>query len=283
MLFYYHVLTPLVAAKQTVDECYPHRSRRIQLMDNQTPEEFLDSVEGEISFFRSMMRARPVGIHRHFHVLAIRNAIHNDTGRVIPVESIWVKLRTCYDLEALENAVCLPYLTGTSHNGSQQETDGFDASGPYPQMIRSPSPSENLSRHPFFRDEFALPTDETLESLIASRRVSTTASIPSSTPAPSPRQPSKTRKSKAPKRNKNKADMAGLVGGDSDSSALTQESGDEGAFTPRESVVTGTDAGTDYEDDPEAQEVSPGLLVERSLSWTDRDDFFSIGTTESWS
>lgn len=53
--------------------------------------------------------------------------------------------------------------------------------------------------------------------------------------------------------------MAGLVGGDSDSSALTQESGDEAAFTPRDSVVTGTDAGTDYEEEQEAQGVSPGL------------------------
>ncbi|KAG9315704.1 chromatin modification-related protein EAF7-domain-containing protein [Chiua virens] len=200
-------------------------------MDNQTPEEFLDSVEGEISFFRSMMRARPVGTHKHFHVLAIRNIIHNDTGRSIPIENIWAKLRTCYDLEALEGA----------------ETDAFDPSGPYPHIIRSPSPSENLSLHPFFRDEFALPMDESFESLVAARRVSATASIPSSTPAPSPRQPSgKMRKSKAPKRSKNKADMAGLVGGDSDSSALTQESGDEVAFTPRESVMTGTDAGTDY-------------------------------------
>jgi len=126
-------------------------------------------------------------------------------------------------------------------------------------MIRSPSPSENLSRHPFFREEFALPVDEVLESLVAVRRVRATASIPSSTPAPSPRQVSKARKSKAPKRNRNKADMAGLVGGDSDSSALTQESGDEVVFTPRDSVVTGTDAGTDYEDDPEVQEASPGL------------------------
>lgn len=74
-------------------------------MDNQTPDEFLDSVEGEISFFRSMMRARPVGTHKHFHVLTIRNAIHNDTGRVIPIECIWAKLRSCYDLETLESAV----------------------------------------------------------------------------------------------------------------------------------------------------------------------------------
>jgi MRG-binding protein len=66
--------------------------------------------------------------------------------------------------------------------------------------------------------------------------------------------------------------MAGLVGGDSDSSALTQESGDEGAgITP--SVITGTDAGTDYEEDnPDVQETSPGksfsLLLDSRLMYT---------------
>ncbi|KAH7885207.1 chromatin modification-related protein EAF7-domain-containing protein [Phlebopus sp. FC_14] len=216
-------------------------------MDQQSAREFLDSVEGEISFFRSVMRARPVGLHKHFHVLAIRNAIHNDTGRVVPVENIWSKLRTCYDLDALEIL---------------QELEGFDtprsSQSSTPHIVRSPSPSENLSRHPFFREEFSLPVDETLDSLVAARRIRATASIPSSTPAPSPRQPSKPRKSGAPKRSKNKADMAGLVGGDSDSSALTQESGEEGAaFTPRDSVITGTDGGTDYEEDTEVQEASP--------------------------
>jgi MRG-binding protein len=91
-----------------------------------------------------------------------------------------------------------------------------------------------------------------------------TASLASSTPAPSPRQPSgKSKKTKATKRSKSKADMAGLVGGDSDSSALTQESGDEGAaVTPRDSVITGTDAGTDSEEDhPDVQEASPGKVV----------------------
>lgn len=57
--------------------------------------------------------------------------------------------------------------------------------------------------------------------------------------------------------------MAGLVGGDSDSSALTQESGDEGtAVTPRDSVITGTDAGTESEEDhADAQEASPGKVI----------------------
>lgn len=55
--------------------------------------------------------------------------------------------------------------------------------------------------------------------------------------------------------------MAGLVGGDSDSSALTQESGDEAAAgTPRESTVTGTDVGTELgeDEDVEMKEPSPG-------------------------
>ena len=48
--------------------------------------------------------------------------------------------------------------------------------------------------------------------------------------------------------------MAGLVGGDSDSSALTQESGDESvAPTP----ATATDGATEYADGEE-HEQSPG-------------------------
>ena len=62
---------------------------------------------------------------------------------------------------------------------------------------------------------------------------------------------------------KSKLNLAGLVGGDSDSSALTQESGDEAGVpeTPMESVVTGTDAGTDYaeDEDVEMNDASPGV------------------------
>lgn len=66
---------------------------------------FLDSVEGEITFFRSIMRARPIGMHRYFHVLAIRSAILKDTGRAVHPETIWEKLRKCYDLDALDAIV----------------------------------------------------------------------------------------------------------------------------------------------------------------------------------
>jgi MRG-binding protein len=67
---------------------------------------FLDSVEGEISFFRSVMRARPVGMHRHFHIIAVRNFISKDTGHLVHIDAIWEKLRKCYDLDALDAIVC---------------------------------------------------------------------------------------------------------------------------------------------------------------------------------
>ncbi|CAA7271322.1 unnamed protein product [Cyclocybe aegerita] len=231
---------------------------------------FLDSVEGEISFFRSIMRARPVGMHRYFHILTIRNAILKDTGHTVHVETLWEKLRKCYDLDALD--------------AIDVEAEGYlsSKSGTTPISIRSPSPSENLALHPFFREEFSLPYED-FESIIAQRRLRSTASLPSSpAPASSPAPPpfastssgpplSSGKRSaagsvgdgprKRPKNAKSKLNLAGLVGGDSDSSALTQESGDEGGVpeTPRDSVITGTDAGTDYaeDDDTEMRDPSP--------------------------
>jgi len=87
-----------------------------------SPSAFLETPEGEISFFRSIMRARPVGIHRHFHILTIRNAIHRDTGHLIAAEDIWSKLKGCYNLDALEGLVSIHRssrftLTCSKHRG----------------------------------------------------------------------------------------------------------------------------------------------------------------------
>lgn len=65
----------------------------------------LDTVEGEICFFRALMRSRPVGMHRHFHVLSMKHAIEQGTGQSVSIDAIWDKLRSCYNLEALEALV----------------------------------------------------------------------------------------------------------------------------------------------------------------------------------
>ncbi|KLO15972.1 hypothetical protein SCHPADRAFT_995467 [Schizopora paradoxa] len=205
-------------------------------------EDVLDSVEGEIFFFRALMRARPVGIHRHFHVMAMQRAIELGTGRDVEVESIWRKLDGCFNLEALE--------------ALEGEYDDSESPSSTPQPVPTPGSDDNLAFHPFFRTEFTLPPDNFMDELIALRRMRDSPSPPSS-PFHSPSEP---RRARGRKRKASKADLAGLISGDSDSSALTQESGDEkggNAQTPSDrrgaSVATATDAGTeDIQDEDDA-------------------------------
>ena len=245
---------------------------------------FLDTVEGEIAFFRSLMRTRPIGLHRHFHVLSIRTVIHQDTGRYVTIDDIWEKLRDCYNIEALENLVryvpipseplrepSSPFPEHLSDERSTfffsflvQDAEGFESPGSShstPSAIDSPSPSDNLSLHPYFRKEFALPYDEALDSIISSRRVRDSASTTSSSPSPPP--PPTTKGRRGGRRGRGGGAAArptSHVTAESDSSALTLESGDESvAPTPKGSVNTGTDAGTDYGEDEEVEvAASPG-------------------------
>ena len=192
------------------------------------------------------------------------------------MEDIWRKLRDCYDMDALEAIVrgvmrSYPLLAESCQD--VEINDNMDNKGSPPMPIPSPSPSDNLAIHPFFRTEFALPTDETYDAIVSRRRMRASASLPSSSPAPSPTHekssvpPRKTRKGKS-KLHK----TAGLVAGDSDSSALTQESGDESVPpTP----ATGTDNATEYAED-EDHEQSPGSF----LTSLDLSTFFKKYQTE---
>lgn len=67
--------------------------------------DFLNTVEGELVFFRSIMRYRPVGIHRHFHVMAMSKDIFNETQQHVSIDALWTKLQSVYDLDALEQIV----------------------------------------------------------------------------------------------------------------------------------------------------------------------------------
>lgn len=65
---------------------------------------FLDTVEGEVVLFHAIARARPIGINGHFHAMAIWLALQKETQQRITVDDIWRKLRTLYDIDAL-NAI----------------------------------------------------------------------------------------------------------------------------------------------------------------------------------
>ncbi|KAI0036444.1 hypothetical protein K488DRAFT_82063 [Vararia minispora EC-137] len=192
--------------------------------------EWLDSVEGEIAFFRSLMRSRPVGMHRHFHAMSMRTAIHHYTGRSVSMDAIWNKLRSLYDLDALELL----------------DSDGYETpeSGGTPVAIPSPSSDKNLSGHPFFRNEFELPYDAYIESELASRRARLS---PSPEPPPPPAIAPGPRGVKRP----GASTRGKTTTGDSDGSELTLESADEDAMTPKSAGTT--EQGTaDDADDPSA-------------------------------
>lgn len=153
-----------------------------------------------------------------------------------------------------------------------QDAEGFESPGSAhstPSTVDSPSPSDNLSLHPFFRKEFVLPYDESLDTIISSRRVRGSSSSSSSSPSPPPPRPPAKGRRGAGRRGRGGgggtvARPTSHVAAESDSSALTMESGDESvtiAPTPKGSVNTGTDAGTDYGEDEEVEvTASPGTF-----------------------
>lgn len=160
-----------VAATATATTCFlpipsiltaaPAMSAKMEVDDDETALEsrWLDSVEGEIAFFRSLMRARPVGIHRHFHVLTMRNAILRDTGELVAIDDLWAKLRTCYDLDILENIVSPP-------RASARAPSLFTSSGPpllEPRSARAAGsgrvrfPGRGPRKHPTTTTALAIP------------------------------------------------------------------------------------------------------------------------------
>jgi len=220
-------------------------------------EHVLDTVLGEISFFRSITRHRPVGLHRHFHVLCMQQAIQRETNTSVPVEDVWAKIEASYDLEALEGL----------------EMDGYestDSDASHPRSIPSPVPEENLNGHPHFRSEFELPWSE-YDALMAPRRISDTSLPPSPITFPSISRRKSKGKTKVPTPSSRRGSlMAGLVGGESDSSALT-ESGDEAMDVDigsakqsrRNSIMTGTPTEGTMDDDNADIGSSPATGVRR--------------------
>ncbi len=167
------------------------------------------------------------------------------------------------------------------------EYDDSESPSSTPQPVPTPGSDDNLDYHPFFQSEFAIPPDSYMDELIAVRRIRETASPPSSPLhfAPEPK------RGRGRKRKASKADLAGLISGDSDSSALTQESGDDNgegaaAQTPSDrrggSVVTATDAGTEDIQDEEGT-ASPGAhkFFTIELSYRQCHDR-SFHQTETW-
>ncbi|KAH8825391.1 chromatin modification-related protein EAF7-domain-containing protein [Flagelloscypha sp. PMI_526] len=190
---------------------------------------FLDSVEGEISLFRSIMRARPIGIHRHFHLIQIRASVHAETGVLLSVQDIWAKLRTCYNLDALDAL----------------DENGFSSS----TTPTTPSSQTVLQ-------DFELPRTSSYESLMQIKRQHDADSMSATSREVTPETASQLGRSTRKRRQTSKARSNVLLPGESDSS-LTEQSVDDLDTDGRreDSVAPTTDEGDATEDDNEDEET----------------------------
>lgn len=67
------------------------------------------SMDFEIALYRAIAQARPVGVHKHFQVLAMQHSMSIELQEDVGVNEIWSKLASLYNLEELDNQVGFAY------------------------------------------------------------------------------------------------------------------------------------------------------------------------------
>ena len=67
------------------------------------------TAEEEIQLFYAMGGLKPVGVNRHFYIACITDRLSRSLNRDYTTESIWVHLRSMFNLEALEELEPLPF------------------------------------------------------------------------------------------------------------------------------------------------------------------------------
>lgn len=89
-----------------------------------SPGGVLATSDGETAFFRAVIRYRPRGSHRHFAVIGMCRELERELNTSISSEDVWSLLRTCYNLDFLNervsisntflNLLCFSLLSGTT-------------------------------------------------------------------------------------------------------------------------------------------------------------------------
>lgn len=58
--------------------------------------------QAEVTLFRGIMRYRPVGIHKNFHMICLHDYFNKNAAVQVSIDELWNKLETLYDTEALD-------------------------------------------------------------------------------------------------------------------------------------------------------------------------------------
>ncbi|CAD0110429.1 unnamed protein product [Aureobasidium uvarum] len=108
----------------------------------------------EIGLFKGLIRWKPTGIHKHFHLLSLHQHLLSN-GYIHPkaphtrIPGIWAKLNDLYDLEALderEDSNAAPWSTSEDEDDEEDEKDELGDDDDEPERMHE--------------SEFELPDDD---------------------------------------------------------------------------------------------------------------------------
>lgn len=110
----------------------------------------LDTLEGETALLSAIIFNRPVGLHKHFKMLAIIRNLETRFGCVFTNADVWHKLGTLYDLETLDEDVGVAVPSNSLLQRTQSVTSRWCWSGPAEHeppsrtFVHLPSVDQNL-------------------------------------------------------------------------------------------------------------------------------------------
>ncbi|KAB7497723.1 MRG/MORF4L-binding protein [Armadillidium nasatum] len=67
------------------------------------------TIENEIQLLFAMINHKPIGINKHFQMMAIHDKFTSSLNCELSAKEIWKKLETYYDLQALDESDKLPF------------------------------------------------------------------------------------------------------------------------------------------------------------------------------
>lgn len=144
------------------------------------PIDFNWTVDQEILLFEAMMGHKPVGVDKNIHMICIHRKMNSkwrliSKSAFITPKHIWTKLRSMYDLEALDESECVPFPEKTEDFALPNEDYGALMSG-YPTNSNDTSRSSTVDREV---DEETKNNDSAREEPTSEEMVSDSASTPS--------------------------------------------------------------------------------------------------------
>lgn len=108
------------------------------------------SVDMELNLFHAMRGHKPVGVNRHFNMVAIHEKMTNPNTKKLTARNVWDHLSTMYDLQALNESEIVPFpnkqLDFKLPNG--EYTQLVDADFPRMHKVATVSPTEEFKTEP---------------------------------------------------------------------------------------------------------------------------------------